>query len=164
MATAQARALLPVLAPVVAAAGAELEDVTVSQAGRRPHVVVVIDSPDGADRGLDLDAVAVVSRIVGEALDDNDTVLPGAYTLEVTTPGVDRPLTRPRHWRHAVGRLVTVTRADGREVTGRVSAADDAGAVLLVAEGELPVSYAEVRRAAVQVEFNRPGGAAGEGP
>src|SRR3978361_508625 len=101
--------------PVVAAVGLDLEDVLVNRAGSRSVVRVVVDS----DNGLDLDAVADVSRAVSEVLDDADDVLRGAYVLEVTSPGVDRPLTAPRHWRRATGRKVKAIRTDGREVLGR---------------------------------------------
>ena len=98
--------LLELLAPVVADTGYDLEDVTVTSAGRRSLVRVIVD----ADGGVDLDAVADVSRAVSDAL-DADAATPdfaGPYVLEVSSPGVDRPLTEPRHWRRAVGRLVQV--------------------------------------------------------
>ena len=156
MPTPQAQALLPVLAPVVSAAGAELEDVSVKAAGKRWLVRVVIDSADGADR-LDLDAVADVSRAVDEALESVDEkTLPGAYTLEVTTPGVDRPLTLERHWRRAVGRLVAVQRDGEPDVTGRVRAMADGEVTLEVKGGDVVVPLAGVRKAVVQVEFSRP--------
>jgi len=106
-ANATAQHLLEVLAPVVSATGHDLEDVNVTSAGRRSLVRVVVD----ADGGVDLDAVAEVSRVVSEALDADAPGGPafaGPYVLEVTSPGVDRPLTEPRHWRRAVGRLVQV--------------------------------------------------------
>ncbi|MDQ1747073.1 MAG: ribosome maturation factor RimP [Frankiaceae bacterium] len=135
-----------VLAPVVSAAGFDLEDVAVTAAGRR-HVVRVVVDRDG---GLDLDAVAEVSRVVSAALDDSDVTGPTPYTLEVTSPGVDRPLTEPRHWRRAAGRLVTV--AGG--VTGRVVDADDER-VRLDVDGETrELTYAELGPGKVQVEFS----------
>ena len=100
--------LLALLEPLVGAAGYDLEDVSVSAAGRRSVVRVFVD----ADGGVDLDAVATVSRVVSDALDERDSdfggagLLGGAYVLEVSSPGVDRPLTEPRHWRRAAGRLV----------------------------------------------------------
>jgi ribosome maturation factor RimP len=114
-----------------------------------------------ADGGIDLDAVAVVSRIVSDALDADaenpasPRALAGAYVLEVSSPGVDRPLTEPRHWRRALGRLVRVDVA-GQPVTGRVTAVDDVGVTLDV-EGRPaePVSWSDLGRGKVQVEFNR---------
>jgi ribosome maturation factor RimP len=157
---AQAREhLLTLLGPIVAGAGYDLEDVTVTAAGRRSLVRVTVD----ADGGIDLDAVATVSRLVSDALDadaqdpKSPRALAGAYVLEVSSPGVDRPLTEPRHWRRAVGRLVKVEVA-GRSITGRIAAADDSGVTLEV-EGSAsrPVPWTELGRGKVQVEFNRPG-------
>jgi ribosome maturation factor RimP len=139
----------PVLEPVVTAAGYDLEDVTVTAAGRRSVVRVVVDR----DGGVDLDAVAEVSRAVSDALDAAESLGSSAYVLEVTSPGVDRPLTLPRHWRRNVGRLV---RAGER--TGRVIAADDSGVTLDVAGEQQVVEYAELGAGQVQVEFSRPGG------
>jgi len=159
---AQAREhLLELLGPIVADAGYDLEDVTVTAAGRRSLVRVTVD----ADGGIDLDAVAVVSRLVSDALDADaenprsPRALAGAFVLEVSSPGVDRPLTEPRHWRRAIGRLVKVEVA-GRTVTGRLTAADDSGVTLEVDGAESrPVGWAELGRGKVQVEFNRPGDA-----
>src|SRR4051812_23450851 len=102
-------ALRTLLDPVVAAHGVDLETVTVSRAGSRSVVRVVIDR----DGGLDLDAVAEVSQSVNAALDADEDVIRGAFVLEVSTPGVDRPLTEARHWRRASGRLVKVSRKSG---------------------------------------------------
>jgi ribosome maturation factor RimP len=135
------------LAPVVSAAGFDLEDVTVSAAGRRQVVRVVVDR----DGGLDLDAVAEVSRVVSAVLDETEVTGSAAYTLEVTSPGVDRPLTEPRHWRRARGRLV---RAGA--LTGRVVDADDQR-VRFDVDGEArEVPYADLAPGLVQVEFSRP--------
>lgn len=155
--------LTDLLRPVVERAGLDLEDVAVNRAGSRSVVRVVVD----ADGGLDLDAVAEVSREVATVLDDADDVLRGAYVLEVTSPGVDRPLTAPRHWRRALTRKVAVTRTDGREVVGRLTEADesaDGSATLIGDDGPVQVRYADVRRAAVQVEFSPSGsGSSGSG-
>jgi ribosome maturation factor RimP len=154
---AQAREhLLDLLGPVVAGAGYDLEDVAVTAAGRRSLVRVTVD----ADGGIDLDAVAVVSRLVSDALDaDANTpgsprALANAYVLEVSSPGVDRPLTEPRHWRRAIGRLVRVEVA-GEQLTGRVGPVDDAGVTLDLDGTERTVPFADLGRGKVQVEFNR---------
>jgi ribosome maturation factor RimP len=88
-------------------------------------------------------------------LDEADTMGDTPYVLEVTSPGVDRPLTRPAHWRRASGRLVRAVLTDGKTVTGRVQAADENGADLLVGERGEPrrVQFADVNRAQVQIEF-----------
>ena len=142
--------LLGLLTPAVEGAGYDLEDVAVSSAGKRSLVRVVVD----ADGGIDLDAVAEISRTVSDVLDENDDALPGAYVLEVTSPGVDRPLTQRRHWRRAVGRLVNVT-VDGEPVTGRVSAVSDAGVALTVDEQRREAPWTALGPGRIQVEFAR---------
>jgi len=97
-------ALERLLEPVVRAAGLDLESVRVGSAGRRRLLRLVVD----ADGGVDLDNIALVSREASARLDDTGAMGEAPYTLEVSSPGVDRPLTQPRHWRRAVGRLVRV--------------------------------------------------------
>lgn len=145
--------LLEVLAPVVAATGHDLEDVTVTSAGRRSLVRVVVD----ADGGVDLDAVADVSRAISEALDDDapgGSAFAGPYVLEVSSPGVDRPLTEQRHWRRAIGRLVQVDVGD-ETVTGRVVETDGAGVTLDIDQTRREIAWGALGRGRVQVEFNR---------
>ena len=143
--------LEPLVADAVARAGFELEQVHVQQAGRNQVVKVVVDS----DKGIGLDEVADVSRAVSSALDAQDDVLRGAYTLEVTSPGLDRPLTKPRHWRRARLRKVSV-RTQEDKFLARVGDADDDGVELLV-DGQLRrVGYAEIEHAVIEVEFKEP--------
>jgi len=157
-AAAQRERLATVIEPAVTAAGCDLEDVAVSPAGRRKVVRVVVD----ADGGVSLDDVAEVSRAVSGVLDANEELLGASpYVLEVTSPGVDRPLSEPRHWRRAVGRLVEVPLA-GRTVRARVVGADDT-AVELDESGRLTRHpYGELGRGRVQVEFGRAVDAEGE--
>ncbi len=159
--TASAARLVQLVTPGVSAAGYDLEDLTVSAAGRRSVVRVVVDK----DGGVTLDDVADVSRALGEALDAADEAEPSllgpSYVLEVSSPGVDRPLTAPRHWRRSATRLVTVVLVDG-EVTGRIVSADDEAVVLDVDGAEQVLPYARVVRGAVQVEFSRKGEPADE--
>ncbi|MFC0006179.1 ribosome maturation factor RimP [Micromonospora siamensis] len=158
--------LREVVEPVVTEAGYVLEDLSVSRAGRRHVVRVIVD----ADGGINLDAVADVSRAVSAALDAAEEaggdLVAGEYQLEVSSPGVDRPLTLPRHWRRNVGRLVKVTvrgaagvpgqRAAGdRQLTGRVVEADDERVTLETDSGRVEHSYAELGPGRVQVEFSR---------
>ena len=155
--TASAARLSELLAPVVESAGADLENVDVSKAGKRSVVRVVVDR----DGGVSMDDVADVSRVVSEALDQLDEAEPDAlgpsYVLEVTSPGVDRPLTAPRHWRRNVTRRVTVVLKEGPNVTGRVLSADDTQIVLDVDGDERTLALADVVRGTVQVEFSRKG-------
>lgn len=156
--------------PVVTAAGYDLEELVVRPAGQRSVVRVVVDR----DEGVSLDDVAELSRALSEVLDAEDEALGRSpYVLEVTSPGVDRPLTLPRHWRRNVGRLVTVAvgpAAAREQLTGRVVRVEDDGVVLAVqkggtkkgqlprAAGERTVGWAELGEARVQVEFARPAG------
>lgn len=147
--------LVQLLTPAVEATGHDLEDVSVSPAGRRKVVRVVVDS----DQGVTLDDIADVSRVVSDLLDEAERTEPqllsGAYVLEVTSPGVDRPLKEPRHWRRSVGRLVKAKLGDGSVVTGRVLSTDDAHVVLDVDGTRRELLLGEVASATVQVEFSR---------
>jgi ribosome maturation factor RimP len=152
--------------PVVGAAGYDLEELVVTPAGRRSVVRVVVDR----DSGVTLDDIAEVSRAVSAVLDDNDGDLGRApYVLEVTSPGVDRPLTEPRHWRRNTGRLVTVPvgpSGAAEQLTGRVTEVDGAGVTLAVEAQAKPgakkrpptprhVPWSELGAGRVQVEFGR---------
>ncbi|MGI8336672.1 ribosome maturation factor RimP [Actinomadura scrupuli] len=159
-------AIRRLLEPVIGAAGFDLEDLVIQPAGRRRLVRVVVD----ADGGISLDDVAAVNHLVSQALDDTDLMGSQPYVLEVTSPGVDRPLTEPRHWRRAVGRLVRTSLTGARpggdgpgadrpggEIEGRVVAADDEAVVIDVAGDERRLYYGEVDQGRVQVEFRRTG-------
>jgi ribosome maturation factor RimP len=153
--TASTARLSELLAPVVENTGADLEHVDVSKAGKRSVVRVVVDR----DGGVSMDDVADVSRAVSDALDALDEAEPGvlgpSYVLEVTSPGVDRPLTAARHWRRNIGRRVTVVLHEGPNITGRLTSADDAAIVLDVDGTEHTLALAGVLRGTVQVEFSR---------
>ncbi len=151
--TPQRQQLIELIGPAVSAAGYELDDLSVTAAGRRSLIRVSVDG----DGGIDLDAVADISRTVSEILDgDGAASFAGPYVLEVSSPGVDRPLTEPRHWRRATGRLVSVD-VDGRPLTGRVVSADDASVTLDVEGQQRSLPLAGLGRGRVQVEFARPG-------
>ncbi|HET9187986.1 MAG TPA: ribosome maturation factor RimP [Acidothermaceae bacterium] len=164
-----ARRLAALIEPDLRAAGVDLEDVEVLAAGKRRLVRVLVDKDDG----VSLDDVALVSQRISGVLDENpdaDAILgSAAYVLEVSSPGVDRPLTAPRHWRRAAGRLVRVVRIDGGEVVGRVVDSDDVSVRLAdaaadnaaadnaaVPAGPGSLRFDEIKSARVQVEFNRP--------
>jgi ribosome maturation factor RimP len=154
-----------VIRPVVAAAGMDLESVRVTAAGRRRLLRVVVDS----DRGVSLDDASAVSRELSSALDTVAVMGDFPYTLEVSSPGVDRPLTDHRHWRRAVGRLVQVTVTDSggaRPVSGRITAADTDGVTLDVEGARRRFPYTMLGPGAIQVEFGHPPselGATGDG-
>ncbi|HHW83200.1 MAG TPA: ribosome maturation factor RimP [Actinomycetales bacterium] len=136
------------VAAAVESVGLLLEDVTTTQAGRRSVVRVVVDLPDGPG-GVTSDQLGDATRAVSDALDSDDPI-PGTYTLEVTTPGIDRPLTEPRHFRRATGRLVRIETADGAR-EGRVTEATQDAVVL----GEETVAYRDITRANMIVDFGR---------
>lgn len=129
----------------------DIEAVEISPAGNRRVLRIAVDK----DGGVTLDDVAEATREVNRVLDESDVMGEMPYTLEVTSRGVDRPLTLPRHWRRNATRLVKVTLADGTSVTGRIGESDDESVTLDVDGKKQDVAYADVKKALVQVEFNR---------
>lgn len=144
------------LAPRAGELGLDIEHVEISAAGRFRLLRVAVDR----DGGVNLDDLGEVSRALSEALDETELMGERAYTLEVSSPGIDRPLTLPRHWRRNRDRLVTITTHEGETVTGRVTDSDD-GQVTLDLDGAVQsVAFDTVDQARVQVEFNRKEGPA----
>jgi ribosome maturation factor RimP len=142
-----------------ARAGYEIEEVVIDASTRPPRITVIADG----DEGLDLDSIAALSRSASELLDSVDSPQSGApYVLEVTSPGVDRPLTVEKHYRRARGRKVELTLSDGSELIGRLGETRDGTVRLVVREGnranysvrELPLDG--IAKAVVQVEFSPP--------
>ena len=131
--------------------GLDVEAVEVTPAGKRRVLRVAVDK----DAGVTHDDVADAPREVSRVLDDSDVMGEMPYTLEVTSRGVDRPLTLPRHWRRNQDRLVKATLTDGGEVTGRILDSDESAATLDVDGDRREVAYADVAKALVQIEFNR---------
>lgn len=126
-----------------------LEDVTVRSAGRRLLVQVVID----ADGPLDLDEVARLSRQIDLHIEEFGLLDDVAFTLEVTSPGVDRPLTLPRHWRNNIGRKVHVVLSDDSVFEDRIESVSH-DSVTFETRGAM--ALAEITQGLVQIEFNRP--------
>lgn len=174
-ATARTERVRDDVAGAVSSLGLLVEDVTVTPAGKRRLVRVLLDrdltellaGTDGTStvEPLTLDEVAEATRAVSDALDVSDAMGEQPYVLEVSSPGTERPLVEPRHFRRNVSRLVEVTQTDGQVVTGRILEAGPAGMTLDVA-GEkgrpgrqVEVAYDALERARVQVEFNRGPGA-----
>jgi len=131
--------------------GLDVEAVEITPAGKRRVLRVAVDK----DGGVTLDDVADATREVSRVLDDSDVMGEQPYTLEVTSRGVDRPLTLPRHWRRNAGRLVRATLADGSTLEGRIAQAGDEAVALDVDGATRDLAYVDVARALVQVEFNR---------
>lgn len=143
--------LAGLIEPVIAGIGMDLESVRMSVAGKRRLLRIVVDS----DHGVSLDDAADVSREISAVLDQANALGDVPYTLEVSSPGVDRPLTEPRHWRRAAGRLVKVKVTGEGAVEGRVLAADADGVTLELAGGERRLGYGELGAGSVQIEFGR---------
>ena len=135
----------------LAALDLDLEAVELTPAGKRRVLRIAVDK----DGGVTLDDIAEATRAVSGVLDDSDLMGETAYTLEVTSRGVDRPLTEPRHWRRNRDRLVKASLPDGSQVTGRVGDSDDSGVTLEVSGADQRLAYDEITKALVQVEFNR---------
>jgi ribosome maturation factor RimP len=149
---AQIEAISAALTEPLRALSLDVEAVEITPAGKRRVLRVAVDK----DGGVTLDDVAAATRAINAVLDgDADVMGEQPYTLEVTSRGVDRPLTLPRHWRRNADRLVKVTLADGTTLTGRITDSDDEQVTLDVAGAQRSVPYAEVTKALVQIEFNR---------
>jgi ribosome maturation factor RimP len=141
--------------PAVSDLGFYLEDVHVATPGSHRIVTCIVDG----DASLNLDQVTSVSRVISELLDEAAFMGETPFTLEVTSPGVDRPLTQPRHFAKNISRLLKIIKLDGSEVTGRIVSNTDKDVTLTVAVKketvEHTVSLADIKRAVVEIEFNR---------
>ena len=144
--------LTELLTPAVTQAGFVLEEVTVTPVGKRRLVAVVVDCED---RNPSLDEVTIVSKEVSAILDNYTQMGEMPFTLEVTTPGIDRPLTQGRHWKKNVGRLVKITPKTGEKYIGRIASVKDNAVTIEIKGKESEISFAEISRAQIEVEFNR---------
>ncbi|THA24232.1 ribosome maturation factor RimP [Streptomyces sp. RKND-216] len=157
MSTTQSERLRGLMEPLAGNRGLDLEEITVTPAGNRRVLRVVVDS----DEGVQLDTCAEVSREISVALDESDVMGGAPYVLEVTSPGADRPLTEPRHFRRAAGRLVRAQLHEGGELTARILSVDETGLDVEVpgVKGRKPTArrleFDEIAKARVEIEFNR---------
>jgi ribosome maturation factor RimP len=146
------------ISPALQQAGYFLEDVNIVSPGQHRIVTVIVDG----ESGLNLDQVTVASKLVSELLDAATFMGETPFTLEVTSPGIDRPLTLPRHFAKNVDRLLKVTKTDGVTVTGRILSNTESDVTLSVAEKkdvkEVVVALSDIKRATVEIEFNRKDG------
>ncbi|KJF22197.1 ribosome maturation factor RimP [Rhodococcus sp. ACPA4] len=147
--------VIELVSELVQSKGYDVEDVVVTNAGKHSAVRIMVDS----DAGIELDAAAEISRLVSELFDSLEEIGEAPYTLEVTSPGIDRPLTAERHWRRARGRKARIDLAD-ETVVGRIGVlGEDSVAVVMNGRGGLTVReipLADVQKAVVQVEFSKP--------
>lgn len=141
--------------PALSQAGYFLEDINIVTPGNHRIVTVIVDG----ESALNLDQVTVASKLVSELLDEATFMGETPFTLEVTSPGIDRPLTLPRHFAKNVTRLLKVTKTDGEVVTGRINSNTDSDLTLAVAikkeTQEITIALADIKRAVVEIEFNR---------
>lgn len=141
--------------PALSQAGYFLEDINIVTPGQHRIVTVIVDG----ESALNLDQVTVASKLVSELLDEATFMGETPFTLEVTSPGIDRPLTLPRHFAKNVTRLLKVVKTDGEVVTGRITSNTDADVTLTVTEKkatkDVVVSLTDIKRATVEIEFNR---------
>ena len=141
--------------PSVEEAGYFLEDVHVVTPGNQRIVTCIVDG----ESALNLDQVTSASKIISGLLDEAAFMGETPFTLEVTSPGIDRPLTLPRHFAKNVTRLLKVTLNDGNVVTGRITSSSESSVLLEVAEKkvskEVSIELSDIKRAVVEIEFNR---------
>jgi ribosome maturation factor RimP len=135
--------------PALSALGFYLEDVTITSAGRRSMLTIIVDG----DTHLSLDQVTSATKAIGEIVESIQSLGETPFTLEVTSPGLDRPLTKPRHWRKNIDRLVKVVLLDGKEIKGRIKAASEKSATV----DESEINFADIKRASLEVEFKQVG-------
>ena len=135
--------------PALSALGFYLEDVTITSAGRRSMLTIIVDG----DTHLSLDQVTSATKAISEIVESLQSLGDTPFTLEVTSPGLDRPLTKPRHWRKNIDRLVKVVLLDGKEIKGRIKATSEDSATVDQSE----INFAEIKRASLEVEFKQVG-------
>jgi len=136
-----------VITPALSNLGFYLEDLTITSAGRRSMITVIVDG----DTHLSLDQVTVATKAISELVENIQSLGQTPFTLEVTSPGLDRPLTKPRHWRKNIDRLVKIVLLDGSEIKGRIKGATEIAASV----DEQTVNYSEVKRAILEIEFKQ---------
>jgi ribosome maturation factor RimP len=138
-----------VITPALTALGFYLEDLNITSAGKRSLLTVIVD----ADRHLSLDEVTVATKAISEIVENIPALGSTPFTLEVTSPGIDRPLTKPRHWRKNINRLVKIVLLDGSQITGRIKQAGESAATI----DESVINYLDIKRANLEIEFKQVG-------
>jgi ribosome maturation factor RimP len=144
--------LTELLGPVISKAGFVLEEITVTPVGKRRLVAVVIDREES---NPSLDEVTVVSKEVSAILDNYSQMGEMPFTLEVTTPGIDKPLVLPRHWKKNIGRLVKITPTQGEKYIARIQSFADNKVTLESKNESSVISLSDIAKAQIEVEFNR---------
>jgi ribosome maturation factor RimP len=136
-----------VITPAIESLGFYVEDISITSAGRRSMLTVIVDG----DTHLSLDQVTVATKAISEIVENLPTLGNNPFTLEVTSPGLDRPLTKPRHWRKNKDRLIKIVLNDGKEITGRIKDSTDDQ----VTVDEQKVAFVDIKRATLEIEFKQ---------
>jgi ribosome maturation factor RimP len=139
--------VLAVITPAIESLGFYVEDITITSAGKRSMLTVIVDG----DTHLSLDQVTVATKAISEIVENLPTLGNNPFTLEVTSPGLDRPLTKPRHWRKNQDRLIKIVLNDGKEVKGRIKDSNEASAKI----DDQTINFADIKRATLEVEFKK---------
>jgi ribosome maturation factor RimP len=139
--------VLAVITPAIESLGFYVEDITITSAGKRSMLTVIVDG----DTHLSLDQVTVATKAISEIVENLPTLGNNPFTLEVTSPGLDRPLTKPRHWRKNQDRLIKIVLNDGKEKMGRIKDSTESS----VTVDEQVINFADIKRATLEVEFKK---------
>jgi ribosome maturation factor RimP len=139
--------VLAVITPAIESLGFYIEDITITSAGKRSMLTVIVDG----DTHLSLDQVTVATKAISEIVENLPTLGNNPFTLEVTSPGLDRPLTKPRHWRKNQDRLIKIVLNDGKEKMGRIKDSTESS----VTVDEQVINFADIKRATLEVEFKK---------
>ena len=138
-----------VITPAINALGFYIEDITITSAGRRSLITVIVDG----DTHLSLDQVTVATKAISEIMETISAVGDNSFTLEVTSPGLDRPLIKARHWQKNINRLIKVVLLDGSEIKGRIKDVNEVNATV----DEKNINYSDIKRATLEIEFKQVG-------
>jgi ribosome maturation factor RimP len=133
--------------PIIEASGNYLEEVKIVAAGKRKLITVIVDG----DTYLNLDQVTQITKLISEEIENLKALGDGAFTLEVTSPGIDRPLTLPRHWKKNIGKLVKIAQVDGSQLSGRIAGANE----LEVELEDATIKFADIKKAQLEIEFKK---------
>jgi ribosome maturation factor RimP len=135
------------ITPAIESLGFYVEDIAITSAGKRSMLTVIVDG----DTHLSLDQVTVATKAISEIVENLPTLGNNPFTLEVTSPGLDRPLTKPRHWQKNKDRLIKIILNDGKEITGRIKDSTQTA----VTVDEQVINLADMKRATLEIEFKQ---------
>jgi ribosome maturation factor RimP len=135
------------ITPAIESLGFYVEDIAITSAGKRSMLTVIVDG----DTHLSLDQVTVATKAISEIVENLPTLGNNPFTLEVTSPGLDRPLTKPRHWQKNKDRLIKIILNDGREILGRIKDSTQSA----VTVDEQVINFADMKRATLEIEFRQ---------